>query len=329
VWADEEYATARTELFLAALALHKALIAAETETFEHNLGALMDLLSADGGPPPEVALAAWQSFFLVVPVVRTAVENAGSLFAGLGRGSVGWLLAASAGRVAPQQMLGGLWRASHAVLAGDQRREEPAVILPWAGRQALAKALGAAGEQAPGPASAQRLADRTAGYGTWLPAVAAGNGHGDGIWVGAPLRIRHSDPATAPGVPATPGGPRTLPLPRIPGIASTLAIPRVVATGTGGSGTATGTGGSGTATRPDTAGSAVRRGAAVAATGPAAPAALGALGAPGIPGTPGTPGTPSGPDGGDEWDDGLLVFGGPERDALPPARRLALTLVTK
>jgi hypothetical protein len=192
-WADEEYTAARTELFLAALALHKALIAAEAETFERNLGALMDVLSADAGQPPspEVALAAWQSFFLAVPVVRVAFEDAGPLFAGLGRGSLGWLLAASAGRLAPQQVLGGLWRASRAVLAGDARRDSPAVMLPRGGQQALAKALGAAEEQAPGHASAQRLADRTARYGTWLPA--ATNRPATLTWVGAPLRVVRGD----------------------------------------------------------------------------------------------------------------------------------------
>jgi hypothetical protein len=193
-WADEEYTAARTELFLAALALHKALIAAEAETFERDLGALMDLLSSGGEQPPEVALAAWQSFFLVVPVVRVAFEDVGSLFAGLGRGSVGWLLAAAAGRLAPQQVLGGLWRASQAVLAGDAEREEPTVVLPRAGRQALAEARGAAGGWAPGLTSAQLLADRTARYGTWLP---AGAGDGDGIWVGTPLCLVRASPTTA------------------------------------------------------------------------------------------------------------------------------------
>ena len=187
-WADEEYATARTELFLAALALHKALIAAEAETFERNLGALMDLLSADSGqpPPPEVALAAWQSFFLAVPVVRVVFGDVGSLFAGLGRGSLGWLLAASAGRLSPQQVLGGLWRARRAVLAGDGLRDSPAVMLPWGGQQALAKALGVAEEQSPGHASAQHLADRAAQYGTWL---SAGPDGAAPAWVGTPLRV--------------------------------------------------------------------------------------------------------------------------------------------
>ncbi|HEY7261909.1 MAG TPA: hypothetical protein VH589_10540 [Trebonia sp.] len=192
-WADGQYAAARAELFFAALTLHKALISAESETFERNLGALMDLLSGDGGqPPPEIALTAWQTFFLVVPVARVACETIGSLFAGLGRGSFGWLLAASAGQLAPQQVLGGLWRANRAVLAGDPLRDRPLVPLPRSGQQALAKTLGAPEEWAPGHASAQWLADRTARYGTWLP---AGPG-GDPVWVGAPLRVRRD--AAAP-----------------------------------------------------------------------------------------------------------------------------------
>jgi hypothetical protein len=42
-WADREFTKARTDLFLAALALHKALILNEAPTFRKNLNALMDL----------------------------------------------------------------------------------------------------------------------------------------------------------------------------------------------------------------------------------------------------------------------------------------------
>ena len=49
-WADEEYAASRAEVFLAALDLHKTLIAARADVFAANLGALMDLLCADPAP---------------------------------------------------------------------------------------------------------------------------------------------------------------------------------------------------------------------------------------------------------------------------------------
>ena len=84
-------------------------------------------------------------------------------------------------------MLGGLWRANQAVLAGDPLREELAVMLPWDGQRALAMARGAAQDRGPGLTSAQLPADRTARYGTWLPTGTRVDG--DGIWVGTPLRV--------------------------------------------------------------------------------------------------------------------------------------------
>ncbi len=56
-WADEEYAASRAEVFLAALDLHKTLIAARADVFAANLGALMDLLCADPAPTPTPAQA--------------------------------------------------------------------------------------------------------------------------------------------------------------------------------------------------------------------------------------------------------------------------------
>jgi len=198
-WADEEFAAARTELFLAALALHKAFIAAQADTIEANLGTLMDILSGElsgelsgDGPPPEVTLAAWQSFFLVVPVVCATFASIGSLFAGLRRGSLGWLLGRRTGQVPPQQVLGALWRADRAVLAGDPLQAVPEGPLPWYGQQALLKALDVDEEWAPARGCAQRVADRLARHGTWLP-VEAPDGSGR-LWVGTPLRVqRRSD----------------------------------------------------------------------------------------------------------------------------------------
>ena len=137
-WADEEYAASRAEVFLAALDLHKTLIAARADVFAGNLGALMDLLGADPAPaapqagglrgvagergsdsPAAAIAAAWQSLFLVVPAVHMPFGAIEPLFAGLGPTSLGWLLADHAERLPGWQAASILGRLDRAVLAGD------------------------------------------------------------------------------------------------------------------------------------------------------------------------------------------------------------------
>jgi hypothetical protein len=185
-WADRKFACARTQLFLAALALHKTLIAAEAGRINQNLNALMDVLQGNGRPAPEALLAAWQTLFLVVPVLSTTFASLPVMFGGLGRESIGWLLIDEAGQAPPQQAAGAIWRAQRAVVIGDPLQLEPVVTLPSGGQQALLRMLDVDEEWAPGSTSVQRVADRLAPFGTYL--------HGstedaDRIWVGAPLRV--------------------------------------------------------------------------------------------------------------------------------------------
>jgi hypothetical protein len=187
VWADEEFAAARTEVFLEALALHKALIGAEAARIKRNVGALMDIVKGRGRPPDRAVLAAWQAFFLVVPVVSTTFASVPAMFGGLRRESLGWLLIDEAGQAPPQQAAGAIWRAKRTVVVGDPLQIEPVVTLPWGGQRALLQVLGVDQEWAPEFTSAQRVADRLARYGTWLP----GSPRDDSgpVWVGTPLRV--------------------------------------------------------------------------------------------------------------------------------------------
>lgn len=187
-WADAEFTAARTELFIAALEVHKAFIAAQASAIRRNLGALADILDGSKGrPSPSAARAAWQTFFLVVPVVSSAFASIGRLFACFGRESLGWMLIDEAGQAAPQLAAGAIWRARRTVVVGDPIQLEPVVTLPWGGQQALLREYQVAEEWAPGRTSVQGLADRLARYGTWLPAVMPdGPGH---VWVGTPLRV--------------------------------------------------------------------------------------------------------------------------------------------
>jgi hypothetical protein len=192
-WADDAFAAARTELFLAALALHKAFIMAESVTIKNNLRALMDVLKGKGRPDNSATLALWQTFFLVVPVVSTTFASLPSMFAGLGRESLGWLFIDEAGQVAPQHAVGGIWRAKRVVVVGDPLQLEPVVTLPWGGQRALLAAHELDSEWAPARTSVQRLADRQTPHGTYLPDAEDGDsvagGGTDGVWVGSPLRV--------------------------------------------------------------------------------------------------------------------------------------------
>jgi len=155
-WADVEYANARVQVFVAALELHKALIAARAEVFEANLAALMEFISADPvSADADVLLAAWRSFFLVVPVVWVPFDAAGSLFDGLGPGALGWLLAGAADRLPADDLPGLTRRFDRAVLAGDTAAAE------------------------------------NSRYGTWLPAgpPAGPPDAAEPRWIGMPLRV--------------------------------------------------------------------------------------------------------------------------------------------
>jgi AAA domain len=184
-WADLEFTAARTELFLAALRLHKALVLAEAAAFRRNLSALMDILAGKGRPSDEATLAAWQTFFLLVPVVSTTFASFDRLFGGLGRESVGWLFVDEAGQAPPQYAVGALWRARRAVIVGDPLQLKPVVTLPWGGQRALLREFDAGEQWAPSRTSVQQVADRLAAYGTALPGPATA----EPVWVGTPLRV--------------------------------------------------------------------------------------------------------------------------------------------
>ncbi|MFC4127127.1 DEAD/DEAH box helicase [Nocardia rhizosphaerae] len=191
-WADEQYATARRELFLSALRLHRAFLLRAAPRVRDNLIVAIALIRGElaEAPKPETVAAAWQTLFLAVPMVATTFTVLPRLFAGLGREALGWLFVDDAGRAAPQAVAGGLWRARRAVIVGDHRQLGPSGILPTSAQRALVGQFGLDREWLPDLASARQAADRAVRVGTWLaPADAQAP-----VWVGTPLRVhRRSD----------------------------------------------------------------------------------------------------------------------------------------
>jgi hypothetical protein len=184
-WTDAEWNHARTELFLAALSLHRAFLVHAARPMRESLDGAMDVVAgkAPRDLPADAALAAWQALFLLVPVVSTTFASVSRLFGPLGAEALGWLLVDEAGQGAPQNAVGALWRCRRAVIVGDPLQLEPITTIPFEAEQAIRAHYGVDEEWLTGRGSVQSLADRLNRLGTTLP------GAERPVWVGAPLSV--------------------------------------------------------------------------------------------------------------------------------------------
>ena len=188
-WSDEEWVMARIRVFLAALDLHKAFVAGAAGMIRRNLRQLIATLAREpGAPPPKAELAAWQTLFLLLPVISTTFASCGRMFGALGADSLGWVLVDEAGQAVPQHAVGALWRARRAVIVGDPLQLEPIFQVPGEVQDRLRDLFGVAGRWLPAGTSAQGMADRRNRWGTEIP-VENRNGDIGKIWVGSPLRV--------------------------------------------------------------------------------------------------------------------------------------------
>jgi hypothetical protein len=190
-WGDAKWNEARSELFLAALALHKAFLVHAARPMRESLDGAMEILS--GNAPrdlsAEATLAAWQALFLVVPVVSTTFASVSRLFGPLAAQAFGWLLVDEAGQATPQNVVGALWRSQRAVIVGDPLQLEPITTIPFEAEQAIRAHYSVGEEWLTGRGSVQSLADRLNLLGTTLPGAEGRR------WVGAPLAVhRRCDP---------------------------------------------------------------------------------------------------------------------------------------
>jgi len=187
-WLDAELEAARSELFLAALNLHEALLAGTAVRMVGALGTAIDVIT--GKAPEDLGLekirAAWQLFFLAVPVVTTGIELFGGMFGSLGPEAIGWAIADEAEQVAPQRALEIIHSAQRVIAIGDSTRFRVAAI-PDKVLSSIAAACGVSATWIPPRASMQTLADRLARFGTTID-------RGDErVWVSTPVTRETTD----------------------------------------------------------------------------------------------------------------------------------------
>lgn len=167
-WFPPDAQFARDEVFISAMALHRAFIDAAAKPLRHNLGALMNAFTTQTLSSPEKqALLAdlWSSLFLVVPLVSTTFASVNPMLGKLPLESIGWLFVDEAGQALPQAAVGALMRTRRAVIVGDPIQIEPIVVLPDTLTNVLCRQFGVDPDYYAAPlASVQTLADAASSY---------------------------------------------------------------------------------------------------------------------------------------------------------------------
>lgn len=162
-WLDAEQQRLRDNVFVAAMALHRAFIDAAAKPLRHNLGVLMSLFGGRALPTAEKRALIpdlWSSLFLVVPLVSTTFASVERMLRDLPPQSLGWLFVDEAGQALPQAAVGAIFRTRRAVVVGDPVQIEPVVTLPDRLTQSVCRHFGADPDRWNAPdASVQSLAD--------------------------------------------------------------------------------------------------------------------------------------------------------------------------
>lgn len=178
----------RSELFLAAMTVHEAWFAETLRPnggFRGNLLAISHLLQGKNPTTADDTRLAWQSLFLVIPVLSSTFASVGRLFRCLEPQTLGWVFIDEAGQATPQAAVGAIWRAKHVVSTGDPFQIEPISTVPPEIVDGMAKfrlqdhSLSWASSQV----SVQNLMDAAAKY--------AAKRDLDELprWLGSPLRV--------------------------------------------------------------------------------------------------------------------------------------------
>jgi hypothetical protein len=184
-WLDAADQRIRDDVFVSAMALHKAFIDAAAKPLRHNLGALMSGFSRTSYQDERATLAdLWASFFLVVPLVSTTFASTERMLGALPPKALGWLFVDEAGQALPQAAVGALMRTRRAVVVGDPMQIQPVVVLPEVLTTTICRHFGVDPDRFNAPsASVQTLADAATPY------VAEFEGRSGCRTVGVPLLV--------------------------------------------------------------------------------------------------------------------------------------------
>lgn len=182
-WVSDRFQRLREDHFAAAMEVHEVFLRLAGTQVAANLRTWMLMQTNEIHRPDaeRFALAAWQSLFLVVPLVSTTFASVARLLNDLPESALGHLIVDEAGQATPGAAVGAMLRCRSAIVVGDPQQLEPVVTLPTALVERLMTHHGAPAEMAPTRASVQTLADAQARLGTTR----------ESTWVGLPLIVHN------------------------------------------------------------------------------------------------------------------------------------------
>ena len=123
-----ELVDAKRKAFIAALRLHRSYIGTHwNHGFLSNLKEWAKVVRKGWEFEERHALALWQTFFLVVPVISTTFASVRRMLPKVH--GLGWAVIDEAGQATPQAAIGLLSRTKKAVIVGDPLQLEPVVTL--------------------------------------------------------------------------------------------------------------------------------------------------------------------------------------------------------
>ena len=182
----------RSDIFIAALQLHRAAILVNAKKIRNNLIAYFEMTAGWVKVDKTIAQNLWDTFFLCVPVVSTTLASVSRLFPQTSKQQIGWLLIDEAGQATPQSAAGLIHRAKRCVIVGDPLQVEPVVTIPEKLVSKLRNEYTVKVDWSPYRVSVQQLADRVSLSGTYMDV----GDQDEKIWTGFPLRThrRCDDP---------------------------------------------------------------------------------------------------------------------------------------
>ena len=167
-WLTKKLNYLRGKYFIQGLVIHKLFNQSNSTKIYSALTVLKkrQQLNLDNPKEQALLLESWKIFHLLIPVVSTNLASLGELYAGLGPGSIDYLLIEQGNNQSPQAGVGGMWRAKQVVVLGDESQEFPVKLFSDTLFKNVAATNKLTSSYLSATSSLQHLASLASAYGT-------------------------------------------------------------------------------------------------------------------------------------------------------------------